>query len=883
MKQIHKIFLSVLALVTPMATHAQSLQFDTDDSKADYILTAKDTVTIGYENDMTTVAVMSNCSYTVTANDSWLTCVTEADGNLTLFSDYYYETSSRTGSITLTSADGNVTRTVVVVQSANTSASEIEGDTKLTVSTATASSSQSGEGISLSYDGDVSTYYHSNWSTGTTMPVTLTYTLADFPHVDYLIYTPRQDGNSNGNFENITVEYCVSSSTSTWVTVGNYDLGGSSSSTMIEFGEDGADNVYRVRITVNSGTNNYASCAEMEFYQTNSELSTEMAKYFEDDLCTTLKSGVTEADLAHISNAYVRQLVYQMLKGGYSTTYRVGEFEPYRTLSSLKSELKTSNNYNSYENPTGIYFTSGETLALFVEGIPTGLSASLIIKSFGEDQDGDDGHPQSTYALKNGVNVITTQNRGNGYISYYTDQYETASNIKIHFALATENGYFDLERGDDNTYWAELLENAVSDILDVRSKRLQVACPVDILKSYCPTDGVALATIYDSVVYREREIMGLELYGREPKNRQFARPVDSGMYADGIGAAASFGSFYQWINTKDFGYWALGHELGHINQVTPGFKWVGCGETTNNVYSAWVEHKLGSGYHRLEDEVTGIDDYSSLRGGRFETYLEEGVRKGVSWQLQDGPDYNGNSSTSITVTGEDYEGNSTGSVTTTYRNYDHFVKVVPFWQLELYCMEAGKSPNAFAKFLEGVRTNTDDDDLSNGQLQIKFMRSFCDSTQTNFLDFFEKAGMLLPIDAYIEDYTRGWLKINQTMIDELKEYIEAKNYPEPAAAINYINAYNWETFRDEAPLTEATLNSGCTRLSSGRIQVDGNVWQNAVGFETYDADGNLLHISMYGLGAAQQSSRYTQVLWNSSAAYIMAVGYDGTRVKCYEP
>ena len=40
---------------------------------------------------------------------------------------------------------------------------------------------------------------------------------------------------------------------------------------------------------------------------------------------------------------------------------------------------------------------------------------------------------------------------------------------------------------------------------------------------------------------------------------------------------------------------------------------------------------------------------------------------------------------------------------------------------------------------------------------------------------------------------------------------------------------------------------------------------------------------MFGLGDAQMSSRYTYVLFPSSedASYIMAVGYDGTKVKCY--
>ena len=103
-----------------------------------------------------------------------------------------------------------------------------------------------------------------------------------------------------------------------------------------------------------------------------------------------------------------------------------------------------------------------------------------------------------------------------------------------------------------------------------------------------------LAIIYDSLIYREREIMGLPQMNKEPKNHQFARPVSGGMFADGTGAAAAFGSFNEWINPNNFGFWGMAHELGHVNQITPGFKWPGCGETTNNIYSAWVEHKLGA-------------------------------------------------------------------------------------------------------------------------------------------------------------------------------------------------------------------------------------------------------------------------------------------------
>ena len=62
-------------------------------------------------------------------------------------------------------------------------------------------------------------------------------------------------------------------------------------------------------------------------------------------------------------------------------------------------------------------------------------------------------------------------------------------------------------------------------------------------------------------------------------------------------------------------------------------------------------------------------------------------------------------------------------------------------------------------------------------------------------------------------------------------------------------------------------------------------WKNVVGFETYTADGKLLHATNYGRGEGGTDAQYTNCVWNTDEkpAYIMAVGYDGTRIKCYEP
>ena len=81
-------------------------------------------------------------------------------------------------------------------------------DKKIAFKSATASSYQSGEEVSKAIDGKPGTIWHSSWG-ATSFPVTLTVTLSEEAHIDYLRYTPRQDGNVNGNWENVTVEYCA--------------------------------------------------------------------------------------------------------------------------------------------------------------------------------------------------------------------------------------------------------------------------------------------------------------------------------------------------------------------------------------------------------------------------------------------------------------------------------------------------------------------------------------------------------------------------------------------------------------------------------------------------------------------------------------------------
>ncbi len=740
---------------------------------------------------------------------------------------------------------------------------------KVAIYRATTSYSHSNHPASNVIDGNLSTFWHSPYGdSGTTrFPVTFTIRFSAATHVDVVRYIPRADGNSNGNWNEVTLAY-RSSSRDSYTEIGTYNLNGSSNSFDFELGEEGLE-VYQLSFSIKSGSGDLASAAEIEAYAYDNTKQEAFQNYFSDDLFTVLKPEVTSAE--GIEDADIKALVNNLLTDaeGYKK-FRVSEYEPYRTPASLQAELKTSSQYNNYENPTGIYLKAGEECYVAVSGITT-EQVGLKIKNWVENESA------SSCGLRNGLNKLTADTEGNVFVNYYTDNYETAPNVKVHFINAPVRGYWDQETMT-NDDWKKMLAALPNDnsVIIARSQYAQLAYPVSAWKAYCPNDIDSVMTLYQNVQLAERNMMGLEKYGRQTKNRQLFYATTYGfMAAVGDGAYCIVGSLGAIMKPDDtyFDFWGVGHEWGHNNQIS-GFKWSGCGETTNNIYASWAQI-LYSGkrttWLRLEDENSGVDEYSGMRGGRMQAYFEEGLRKGVQWQLQDGPDYHGDAPSGAN--------NS--------RNYDHFVKLAPFWQMNLWGTLAGKCPDIIPMVIESIRKTDNYTGIynTNGKQQMNFMKLACDSAKIDLLPFFEKAGMLKPINAYIEDYGAGWNIITQDMIDELKEHVASKGYPAYTEEINYINGHNYKIYRDNLKLQVPTrLGTGCT-YSKGFVVVQHSQVKNAVAFETYNSKDELIRITMYGLGSNDAHS-FTQVLYpagnqNTGSAYIMAVGYDGTRKKIY--
>lgn len=728
--------------------------------------------------------------------------------------------------------------------------------------------------ISYAYDNDYATFWHSPWGgTSTTFPVQLNITLKEASHVDAVNYIGRSDGNSNGHWGTVEVLYRTSAGGTAYTSAGTFNLGQKGSGVM-ELAETGVDEVTHIRINVKSGSGNFASAAEIQAVKYDRTKELAFQEYFTDNLYTELKSGVTSAD--GIADADVKALVSSLLSDPVKyKKFRVGQFEAYRTTASLQNELRTNSQYTPYENPTGIYATEGVPMIVAVSGIGQ-YPVTLTVKNWVEDE------RESSYSLRNGLNFITPTTTGNCFVTYYTDDYKVAPQVGAHFINGKVQGYWN-QQTMTNADWKEIMAlHPKSDdqtVIICQSEHAQTAYPAYIWRQNCPTNIDSVMTLYQQVQWAERDIMGLNKYGRQAKNRQLFYGSTYGFMAAGGNSAYchvnSLGAITK-PDAKNFDFWGVGHEWGHNNQITPGFKWSGCGETTNNIYASWAQiHFTGNPSNlRLEDERTGVNDYGGTRGGRMQTYFEEGLRKGVQWQLQDGPDYNGATPAEKVYNGKTY----------LTRNYDHFVKLVPFWQLNLWGTLAGKCPDIIPMVIEGLR-NTPKNTLSqmdNGKMQVNWMKLACDSAKINLIPFFEKAGMFKEIDAWIEDYGAGLNKITTSMLTSVRNHVQKQGYPDFTEEINYITGHNYHIYRDCLPLkVPATENTGCT-ISGNKVKVMHAQVQNAVAYETYNSEDELVRITMYGLDSDDAHS-YTMVLYpgNEDAAYIVAVGYDGTRKKIF--
>ena len=722
--------------------------------------------------------------------------------------------------------------------------------------------------IMASCDGDVSTFYHSPWSSGkTAFPVTLTYELKEASEMDYLLYTPRQDSD-NGAWGKVTVSFQYKGKKSFTDAV-EYDFGQKPRTVRkIEFDKT-KKKVTAVRIEVGSGKGNLVTCAELGFYRNAEGLDKELERIFADGLCTTLQPGVNEKKIDRVRSPFLKSLARKLHEGGYDAydkQFRVQEYLPYRPVSDLQKELKTQFGYNQFENPTGIFFKPGEDIVVFVDDTQ-GETVSLKVYDFYNRSLGQKRSAE-VFPLAEGINVCSTQYGGLAYVEYYTPNYKTASPVKVHIASGGVNGYY--EKGKSSKAdWQKILDRTGYGHLDIKGEYVNLCFPVSEeggLRKYCK-DPDKLIGIYDKYVGMEFDMMGIDQHGRTFPNHMFIRTVPgskgAAAYCDGWGVGVynrdtdNFNDETCAINKL----WMITHEFGHANQIHPYLHWTGLDEVTNNCYAVCIRHETAPWHEKFEDEKEDDGRGSRVAGGKINRFINQHMLdKNAVWLYTDmGPDG----------------------------------KLCPLWQLLCYYRYVETEHKDWYGDLIEIYRKGYDGGTTNGDYQVAFMKNTCDVLQADLTDFFENAGMLRPCDVQLKQipgivYFGGPLKITEAQCREVRNH--AKKYPKPAAMLNYMSANAIRIFREKAPVSGA-YNEGVS-LSGTTLTVDHNVWKNAVAFETYKGD-RLAFVSVMGTGRQSGTKLQdvkplplpektaTEVYYPADATAVYAVSWDGKRTLVY--
>lgn len=598
-----------------------------------------------------------------------------------------------------------------------------------------------------SYDGNYSTYFNSKFGAVTTWPFEIEYTLQAPNQVDYIAYYPRPNTGTNvwGSFGIFDVWVTTTESPNNFVFAGTFDHKENINSPSRFKLETPLKNVTKVRIDVQTAGNNRVSCAQIEFIQENQH-KFDYGTVFADELYTSLRDDVTEAQIRKMPDKELVMLALSLYNNAYNTEFRVGEFRPYQDPS-IMANLNKTGTYSIRDNPTGIYVESGDELTVVVRGVPEGFATMVV-------QDLKVGFGSSkSYRLAEGVNKVSILSGGLIYfVNIVEDDFplipETqgdkdliaAKTIKAHFVHGKINGYFDKNKHDAGD-WSNMIRTAKYHDMDVVGDYAHITWNVTDFAQF-NTDILRVINCYDQLVYGEMEFMGLVKYGKMFRNRMYFHIDYNGAspYATGNRTAYTPGYAEVFCNPDRFParLWGPAHEAGHINQTRPGLKWAGLTEVSNNIMSLNAQVQFG-----VVPKLTADNAYVAAKEAIIDTGEPHCLNNGSN---------------------------------------EFIHKLVPFWQLKLYLVDGLGQTDFFKDLYEyhRVTPNLATGGLTEGILQLDFVRQTCALANLNLLDFFRTWGFLTPVDRTFNDYGNKRFTITQEQIDALVTEITGKNYPMPA-------------------------------------------------------------------------------------------------------
>lgn len=489
---------------------------------------------------------------------------------------------------------------------------------------------------------------------------------------------------------------------------------------------------------------------------------------FTDLSCSEIKDGVTDEQIINIPEALYKDIATDLKEGKYQDKeFRIQTYRPYQTPKVSAARTKTLHTWGILDNVTGIYVDNPDEEICILVGDTHRQEVKLRVQNYANSWGG------STFTLKQGLNIIKP-GEGLCYILIHQDQYiplnpETdvekeeirSKSVKIHFATGHVNGYYDVEKhkAEDSP---NLIAKAKHPFFDIKGKYSQLIWHTEDFREK-NTDFSETIKRLDQLVGLEIDFSGFFKYGKPFSTRMFFMPSTTGggnpnATIERVIFPRSYKNFFANPNDDTFKahVWGLAHEVGHCSQPNPAMRWGGMGEVGNNIFSMYVK-----------TQVFGYENSNMLVEGYYEKAKELILDTGIA-----------HADPSIT-----------GS--------KHFERLVPFWQVYLYVVEAKGKKDFYRDLYEHFRATPDVGTTfdSSGPLQLDYVSNVCHFSQINMIDFFKKWGFLTPIDAVISDYGNRTLKITQADVDALIAEIEAKNYEKPTKDVTTIRDDNFNEFK----------------------------------------------------------------------------------------
>jgi hypothetical protein len=721
------------------------------------ILVKEDLLSIDASGGELKITVTANVSYTVTKSPSsdWITEAPSLRGFTDKETAYLVAANpgydSRTAVFTYTyDKDSNVNTTCTVTQKAkdsNLSDVVIEGDKKIKPTHGIDSEHQPNYGIDKSIDGKADTHYHSIWYQNANFPVILEYFFDGTENMDYILYHTR---NGNGNFGELDV-YATTINDQDYLLIGSYDFKMQNASSKIIFPQQ-LQKVTKIKFAVKSGSGEFVSCSEMEFYKKNTskKLDEQLLTVFKDLTCSELKDGVTNEQI-NILPGYFANIAFLLKNNTYNAwekEFRIQSYQAYSNPEEWSEKLMTKK-YTNLDNPTGIYVEAGDSVIALVSDTH---GQPLSIQCIGDEQNGD--YLQTATSgeirfLEPGVNKIGFSKRGMLFIMYNTDLTNTnAKPVKIHIPAGSGqvSGFFDLKTHATNDKYKELIEKAKYKYFCVRGEKIMFYFHRDRVQQAVPYDILSAINLWDNLIGWQQELMGIEDVRPSQFNNHILAisPEGSYMWASDY----RIGFVYTYLNnillynnvmaSKD-NAWGPAHEIGHVHQKA--INWPGSTESSNNLFSNYILYKLGK-YCSRGSELSALATARCLNNEGW-------------WNM--------------------------GSAT--HQNEDTELHMRMNWQLWNYYHRCGYKPDFWQTLFKLLR-NDRIIESNPGAAQLKFARLASRAANENLTEFFERWGFFIPVDATIEQYGTWNYRVTETMIRETQSYMA--QFPAPKHAFYYL-------------------------------------------------------------------------------------------------